>query len=260
MHICAADTIANSAVLDTCGLRHDTACMICFENEADHVLLPCGHGGYCGTCSHTLLCSGPPTVRVCPMCRTPLFAAVCVPVDTPIGAIGGVATVSMPDFSCQGGCDAEADAAVDTSGGLPETGRTHPSLEGAAGGATDEAAPSQHLHVILDLAEMSASSTTSHSADTPAPISPSQGAPVATTADTVTDAAAAADADADAHDAAQVPTQSAIHAAVELETECSSCSSPPKGSPTWQSDSVPCCAAMRGEAATREDLAIDWNV
>ncbi|NJR43614.1 MAG: RING-HC finger protein, partial [Akkermansiaceae bacterium] len=51
----------------------------------DHVLLPCGHGGYCGDCAHTLLGYRPPK-RVCPMCRTSLTSVAKVTLSTPIGA------------------------------------------------------------------------------------------------------------------------------------------------------------------------------
>ena len=71
---------------DTVGLRKGSACVICYEKEGDHVLLPCGHGGYCGGCAHSFL-SLPPPARLCPICRAALTRAVKVPMNTEIGAV-----------------------------------------------------------------------------------------------------------------------------------------------------------------------------
>ena len=63
-------------------------CVICLENPADRVLIPCGHGGYCGPCTKKIWESG---VKLCPVCRCDLVAVVRVPVDTPIGKRARVA-------------------------------------------------------------------------------------------------------------------------------------------------------------------------
>lgn len=81
--------------LDTCGLRKGTACVICFERVGDHVLLPCGHGGYCGTCASSVF-SGPAPTRLCPLCRAELTKVVQVQLSTPIGA-----AVEVSDESSQ---------------------------------------------------------------------------------------------------------------------------------------------------------------
>lgn len=67
---------------DSCGLKADHACVICFENEGDHVFLKCGHGGYCSTCAYKLLIG---TSALCPVCRAALSAVGRVPLDTPVG-------------------------------------------------------------------------------------------------------------------------------------------------------------------------------
>lgn len=71
-------------------------CVICYEREGDHVMLPCGHGGYCSTCAHTLL-RRHLSSRTCPMCRSQIDTVVKMPVETPIGTEGDVleATVGM---------------------------------------------------------------------------------------------------------------------------------------------------------------------
>ena len=83
------DTLAEgrtgSMDVDTCGLKYDAACTICYENEGDHVLLPCGHGGYCGECAHTLI-TLPPAQRLCPICRSELQIISKVQLSTPVGA------------------------------------------------------------------------------------------------------------------------------------------------------------------------------
>lgn len=68
----------------------DGLCIICFERAADHVLLTCGHGGFCRLCAYKLLVRPP---HHCPTCRTLLEGAVCVPVGT---QIGGHAEVKAP--------------------------------------------------------------------------------------------------------------------------------------------------------------------
>lgn len=64
------------------------ACVICFDDLGDHVMVPCGHGGYCHSCSKKM-CSGsaPPFSHkhghMCPLCMTPVDAVVKVFLDTP---------------------------------------------------------------------------------------------------------------------------------------------------------------------------------
>lgn len=70
---------------DTCGLKKGTACTVCFEQEGDHVMVPCGHGGFCGGCAHKLLSQASPARR-CPLCRVQLTSIVKVPVDTKMGS------------------------------------------------------------------------------------------------------------------------------------------------------------------------------
>lgn len=66
------------------GQSQDDACVICFENQGDHVLLPCGHSGYCLICSKALLADSQVS-KNCPVCRTPVTMFTRIPVDTPIG-------------------------------------------------------------------------------------------------------------------------------------------------------------------------------
>ena len=68
----------------------DGLCIICFEHTADHVLLACGHGGFCRLCALKLLVRPP---HHCPTCRTLLEGAVRVPAGT---QIGGHADVRAP--------------------------------------------------------------------------------------------------------------------------------------------------------------------
>lgn len=79
------ERVKSAADEDTCGLKNDSSCVICYEYEADHVLLPCGHGGYCRSCTHTLMTQPAPN-RLCPVCRSRLGAAVQVSLATPIGS------------------------------------------------------------------------------------------------------------------------------------------------------------------------------
>jgi hypothetical protein len=58
------------------------------------VLLPCGHGGYCGACSQRLLAQRTAR-RQCPMCRTPLTCIAKISLSTPIGAQGDVLKASV---------------------------------------------------------------------------------------------------------------------------------------------------------------------
>lgn len=45
------------------------ACTLCFANEADGVLLECGHGGFCIACILRLRTAAAPGVPRCPLCR-----------------------------------------------------------------------------------------------------------------------------------------------------------------------------------------------
>lgn len=88
-HLRAGLALSNG--VDTQGHRPDTACVICMENEGDYVLIPCGHGGYCGACSRTLLTLGASkSTGVCPICRGDITSAVQIHLSTPIGAEGHV--------------------------------------------------------------------------------------------------------------------------------------------------------------------------
>lgn len=62
-------------------------CIICFERTADHVLLHCGHGGFCKMCACRLLVRPP---HQCPSCRALVFGAVYA---SPSTAIGGHADI-----------------------------------------------------------------------------------------------------------------------------------------------------------------------
>ena len=69
---------------DSCGSAAEHACVICYENEGDHVFLHCGHGGYCSTCAYKLLAA---PRGLCPVCRAALSAVCKIPQDTPIGDV-----------------------------------------------------------------------------------------------------------------------------------------------------------------------------
>lgn len=84
LHVSDKESDAESDLeADTCGLNADTACLICYEREGDHVLVPCGHGGYCQQCAHKVL-TNPIATRLCPICRAGLSAIVKVSLDTPM--------------------------------------------------------------------------------------------------------------------------------------------------------------------------------
>lgn len=83
--------LTRSNDVDTQGLKRDTAYVICMEREGDFVLIPCGHGGYSGTCEQTLLSTvelHPSTLY--PICRASLEAIVRVQLSTPVGSEGEV--------------------------------------------------------------------------------------------------------------------------------------------------------------------------
>lgn len=87
------------------GVEASTECTICFERMGDHVLLPCGHSGYCGGCAQSLFRSSAEGISCgqCPVCRAPLTAVVRVPVDTPVGSSGNILEVSAGGFADGGG-------------------------------------------------------------------------------------------------------------------------------------------------------------
>lgn len=58
--------------------------MICYDDIGDHVLLNCGHGGYCGACAKTLL-DLRSKKRLCPICRASISAIAKVSLSTPVG-------------------------------------------------------------------------------------------------------------------------------------------------------------------------------
>lgn len=60
----------------------ECSCVICYDGAADHVVLPCGHGGYCRSCAVKVFVRPP---SQCPVCRERLKAVVKVSLDTPIG-------------------------------------------------------------------------------------------------------------------------------------------------------------------------------
>jgi hypothetical protein len=65
----------------------DLSCMICCEDIGDHVMMPCGHGGYCRACAHKVYVRPP---NLCAMCRARLTAVVKVSMDTPVGGRSSV--------------------------------------------------------------------------------------------------------------------------------------------------------------------------
>ena len=46
--------------------REDEKCKICYENEGDYLLVPCGHKGLCSRCCDKILTSS----SQCPICKT----------------------------------------------------------------------------------------------------------------------------------------------------------------------------------------------
>lgn len=66
-----AEYTRNMAIeVDTGGFKKGTACFGCYEREGDHVLLPCGHGRYCGVPrTHVPVAAGPrPLMPHVPRC------------------------------------------------------------------------------------------------------------------------------------------------------------------------------------------------
>ena len=68
----------------------EKVCVICCDALGDHVMVPCGHGGYCGRCARDM-CTGraaphdPAAGHLCPVCRAPVKKVVKVPLGTPVG-------------------------------------------------------------------------------------------------------------------------------------------------------------------------------
>ena len=58
--------------------REESACTVCFDNAADTVLRPCGHGGFCARCVKQLFEAG--GGGKCPMCRARMTSYDRVPV------------------------------------------------------------------------------------------------------------------------------------------------------------------------------------
>eukprot|EP00892_Ulva_mutabilis_P004260 jgi/Ulvmu1/2205/UM013_0051.1 len=65
----------------------ECSCVICYDGAADHVVLPCGHGGYCRACAVKVFVRPP---SQCPVCRERLKAVVQVSLDTPIGEFSAI--------------------------------------------------------------------------------------------------------------------------------------------------------------------------
>ena len=65
-------------------------CVICYDALGDHVMVPCGHGGYCGRCAKGM-CTGRAAPHdataghLCPVCRAPVEKVVRVHLGTAVG-------------------------------------------------------------------------------------------------------------------------------------------------------------------------------
>ena len=85
--VCVTEPFSEGSTTNRLG-KH--ACVICYDRHGDHVMVPCGHGGYCRSCAKKM-CSGkaPPYSHthghMCPLCMTPVDAVVKVSLDTPKG-------------------------------------------------------------------------------------------------------------------------------------------------------------------------------
>lgn len=68
----------------------DEKCVICFDAAGDHVMVPCGHGGYCGACAKEM-CTGRSAPHdataghLCPVCRAPVEKVARVYLGTALG-------------------------------------------------------------------------------------------------------------------------------------------------------------------------------
>mmetsp|Transcript_23995 Transcript_23995/g.51017 ORF Transcript_23995/g.51017 Transcript_23995/m.51017 type:complete len:224 (+) Transcript_23995:282-953(+) len=67
-----------------------TICVICLENKADHVVIPCGHQCLCGDCAKKVVCSGTKhgnidgnrkTPRCCPVGRCAITSIMKVSIE-----------------------------------------------------------------------------------------------------------------------------------------------------------------------------------
>lgn len=89
--VSVAEKNTQSAQLSVSANVSERECVICCDAVADHVMVPCGHGGFCGRCAKDM-CTGtaPPYTEevghVCPVCRAPVDYVAKVALDTPIGA------------------------------------------------------------------------------------------------------------------------------------------------------------------------------
>lgn len=105
------DSVQNSGALGGAAgggsIMSERECVICYERVADHVLVPCGHGGFCGPCAKEM-CSGhaaPYTVEeghVCPVCRAPVDAVVKVSPDTKLGQASNAERSMIIDHAAAG--------------------------------------------------------------------------------------------------------------------------------------------------------------
>ena len=60
------------------------SCIVCYEQEGNHVLLQCGHGGYCFTCVRALFGHRAQSHH-CPMCRSEVAAEAQICTKTAVG-------------------------------------------------------------------------------------------------------------------------------------------------------------------------------
>lgn len=121
-------------------------CVICFDEPGSHVLLPCGHGGYCSSCARTLL-SLPLPSRLCPVCRTGLKSIADVSLDTPIGGVSKV----LRGFGARGMADATCTVdSVDSGHILPQPSAHIGDESNRASQSSDR--ESDSLQVVVQLA------------------------------------------------------------------------------------------------------------
>jgi uncharacterized CHY-type Zn-finger protein len=67
-----------------------STCIICYNGVPDHVMLPCGHGGFCGRCVRGMCMGRVPPYKVrsgheCPVCRAPVDTVAKVHLGTRVG-------------------------------------------------------------------------------------------------------------------------------------------------------------------------------
>ena len=73
-------------------------CEVCSTREGDHVLLPCGHGGFCCVCAQTLLRKPPPAGN-CTICKRSVSQVSKVDMQTAVGSAGKVLESSASQSS-----------------------------------------------------------------------------------------------------------------------------------------------------------------